>query len=85
MARPEIVLEGDLSRAKQIGAGMTQGKITIHGDAGMHLGATMRGGEIAVHGNAGDWAGAEMQGGLIRIMGNAATAGRSVPWQPAAG
>ena len=68
---PEIVLEGDLSRAKQIGAGMTQGKITIHGDVGMHLGATMRGGEIAVHGSAGDWAGAEMQGGLIRIMGNA--------------
>ena len=67
----DIVIEGDLTRVKQIGAGMTQGKITIHGDAGMHLGATMRGGEIAVHGNAGDWAGAEIHGGLIRIMGNA--------------
>ncbi len=67
----EIVIEGDLMRLKQIGAGMTQGKITIHGAAGMHLGATMRGGEIVVHGNAGDWAGAEMHGGVIRIMGNA--------------
>ncbi|HTP08889.1 MAG TPA: formylmethanofuran dehydrogenase subunit C [Anaerolineae bacterium] len=67
----DIVIEGDLARLKQIGTGMTQGKITIHGDVGMHLGATMRGGEIAVHGSAGDWAGAEMSGGVIRIMGNA--------------
>ncbi len=68
---PDIVIEGDLTRLKQIGAGMTQGKITIHGAAGMHLGATMGGGEIVVHGDAGDWAGAEMRGGVIRIMGNA--------------
>ncbi len=67
----EILVEGDLARVKHVGAGMTQGLITIHGDAGMHLGAGMRGGEIAVHGNAGDWAGAEMAGGLIRITGNA--------------
>jgi formylmethanofuran dehydrogenase subunit C len=69
---PDIVIEGDLTRVKQIGAGMTQGKITTYGgDVGMHLGATMRGGEIAVHGNVGDWAGAELHGGLIRIIGNA--------------
>lgn len=67
----EITLEGDLKRVKWIGARMTQGRITIHGDVGMHLGAGMRGGEIVVHGNAGDWAGAEMAGGLIRILGNA--------------
>lgn len=67
----EIVLEGDLARVKHIGAGMTQGQITVHGDVGMHLGAGMRGGEIAVHGSAGDWAGAEMTGGLIRIQGDA--------------
>lgn len=67
----EMVLEGDLSRVKQIGAGMTQGRISIYGDAGMHLGATMRGGEIIVHGNASDWVGAEMAGGMICIQGNA--------------
>ena len=67
----EIVIEGDLARVKHIGARMSQGQITIHGDVGMHLGAGMGGGEIVVHGNAGDWAGAEMTGGLIRIMGNA--------------
>jgi formylmethanofuran dehydrogenase subunit C len=66
-----IVLEGDLARVKQIGAGMTQGQIEIRGNAGMHLGASMRGGSIDVHGNAGDWAGAEMRGGQIHIRGNA--------------
>ena len=67
----EIHLEGDLSRVKHVGEGMTQGRIEIHGDAGMHLGAKMRGGEILVHGNAGDWVGAEMHGGFIRIQGDA--------------
>jgi formylmethanofuran dehydrogenase subunit C len=62
---------GSLAQVKHVGAGMTQGRVTIHGDVGMHLGAGMRGGEIVVHGNAGDWAGAEMAGGLIRIKGNA--------------
>lgn len=67
----EILVEGDLARVKYIGAGMTQGRITVHGDVGMHLGAGMRGGEIEVRGNAGDWAGAEMTGGKIHIIGNA--------------
>jgi formylmethanofuran dehydrogenase subunit C len=67
----EIVLNGDLSRVKNIGSGMTQGSIHIHGDAGMHLGAAMRGGEIKAFGNVGDWAGAEMAGGRIHVMGSA--------------
>jgi formylmethanofuran dehydrogenase subunit C len=67
----EIQLEGDLSRVKHIGEGMTQGSIVIHSDVGMHLAARMRGGEIRVHGNAGDWVGAEMRGGFIHIHGNA--------------
>jgi len=67
----EITIEGDLKRVKWIGARMTQGRIIIRGDVGMHLGSGMRGGEIVVHGNVGDWAGAEMAGGLIQIHGNA--------------
>ena len=67
----QISLEGDLSHVKYIGAGMSRGKIIIHGNVGMHLGSRMQGGEIVVHGNAGDWAGAEMTGGAIRIEGNA--------------
>jgi formylmethanofuran dehydrogenase subunit C len=67
----EINLHGDLSRVKNIAAGMTQGKVAIHGDVGMHLGSGMQGGEIHVHGNTGDWTGAEMKGGKIHIRGNA--------------
>jgi formylmethanofuran dehydrogenase subunit C len=67
----EIVLFGDLSRVKSVGAGMTKGTVIIQGDAGMHLGAGMRGGEIKGYGNAGDWAGAEMAGGKIYVRGNA--------------
>lgn len=66
-----IRLEGDCSRVKYIGKGMTRGRIEIKGDAGMHLGAEMRGGEILVRGNGGDWVGAEMRGGMIRVTGDA--------------
>jgi formylmethanofuran dehydrogenase subunit C len=66
-----IRLDGDFSRVKYVGKGMTRGRIEIQGDAGMHLGAEMRGGEILVHGNAGDWAGAEMRGGHLAIEGQA--------------
>ena len=66
-----ITLEGDCSRVKWIGAGMTRGSITVHGNVGMHLGAEMRGGTIKVYGNSGDWVGAEMRGGRIHVHGDA--------------
>jgi formylmethanofuran dehydrogenase subunit C len=64
-------LRGDLRRVKWIGKGMTRGRVTVHGSAGMHVGAYMKGGAIEVHGDAGDWLGAEMSGGSIRVHGNA--------------
>jgi formylmethanofuran dehydrogenase subunit C len=67
----EIHLTGDLSRVKRIGAGMSEGRLVVHGTAGMHLGAGMTGGEIVVEGDAGDWVGPEMTGGRIIIRGNA--------------
>jgi formylmethanofuran dehydrogenase subunit C len=67
----EILLEGDCSRVKWIGAGMTSGRLTIRGNVGMHLGSEMAGGEIHVHGNAGDWVGGEMRGGRIHVRGDA--------------
>jgi formylmethanofuran dehydrogenase subunit C len=66
-----VEIHGDAGRVKWIGRGMTRGRITIHGDAGMHLGAYLKGGTIEVKGNASDWIGAEMKSGLIRIAGNA--------------
>jgi len=67
----ELEIRGDAAKVKWIGRGMTRGRITIVGNAGMHLGAYMKGGAIEVSGNAGDWVGAEMSGGFIRIRGNA--------------
>jgi formylmethanofuran dehydrogenase subunit C len=66
-----VRLTGNCSRVKYVGKGMTDGRIEVEGDAGMHLGAEMRGGEIHVRGSVGDWAGAEMRGGLLRVSGNA--------------
>lgn len=68
----ELAIEGDCSRVKWIGAHMTHGRITIDGEAGMHLGAEMAGGEIHLGGNAAEWLGAQMKGGLIRVRGHAA-------------
>jgi formylmethanofuran dehydrogenase subunit C len=67
----EILLEGDLSRVKWIGASMSRGRITIRGNVGTHVGSEMLGGQIEVHGNAGDWVGAEMRGGFIQVHGDA--------------
>jgi formylmethanofuran dehydrogenase subunit C len=66
-----IVIDGDARHIKQIGAGMSAGRIVVQGYAGMHLGAQMSGGDITVTGNVLDWAGAEMKGGLIRVLGDA--------------
>jgi formylmethanofuran dehydrogenase subunit C len=67
----DLEVRGDAGRVKWIGRGMTRGRITIHGNAGMHLGAYMKGGAIEVTGDASDWVGAEMTEGMIRIGGNA--------------
>src|SRR6266852_9970737 len=48
----ELEIRGDARRVKWIGRGMTRGRITILGDAGMHVGAHMNGGTIEVSGNA---------------------------------
>jgi formylmethanofuran dehydrogenase subunit C len=70
-ASDQLELRGDLAKVKWIGRGMTRGRITVAGNAGMHLGAYMKGGTIEVTGNVSDWIGAEMRGGLIRVAGNA--------------
>src|SRR5215216_262805 len=75
----DVRLEGDLSRVKFVGAGMTAGRLTVAGNVGMHAGAGMRGGELIVDGDAGDWAGAGMRGGKLVVHGDAgAQAGAGV-------
>ncbi|HEV8700807.1 MAG TPA: formylmethanofuran dehydrogenase subunit C [Candidatus Polarisedimenticolia bacterium] len=66
-----LEIRGDAGKVKWIGRGMTTGRLTVVGNAGMHLGAGMKGGTIEVSGNVSDWLGAEMSGGTIRVGGNA--------------
>ena len=66
-----LTLAGDLRRFDGIGAGMTRGRLTVHGDGGDRLGAGMRGGALTVEGGVGAYAGCEMAGGVLRIAGDA--------------
>ncbi len=52
-----------------IGANMSQGTITVHGDVGDRLGDNMRRGTILVDGNAGDYAASRMVAGTLAILG----------------
>ncbi len=70
-ADTKIVMEGNFSRVKRIGEGMTAGLMMIKGNVDMHLGAKMSGGKITLSGNADSWAGREMKGGELIIEGNA--------------
>jgi formylmethanofuran dehydrogenase subunit C len=67
----ELRIEGDLRRVKFLGAGMTAGRLTVAGHAGMHTGADMRGGELVVEGDVGDFAGTGMRGGRLVVRGSA--------------
>jgi formylmethanofuran dehydrogenase subunit C len=67
----ELRVEGDLRRVKFLGAGMTAGRLTVAGDAGMHTGAGMRGGELVVEGAVGDFAGVGMRSGRLIVEGSA--------------
>jgi formylmethanofuran dehydrogenase subunit C len=66
-----IVINGDVSKIRRVGACMTDGEIVINGSAGMHLGEEMKGGRITVNGSVGGWAGSMMRAGEIEIHGNA--------------
>jgi formylmethanofuran dehydrogenase subunit C len=71
-------LEGDLSRAVGIGAGMSAGSIDVEGSVGDEAGIAMAGGTLRISGNAGDRLGAAtpgasrgMTGGEIVVLGSA--------------
>lgn len=66
-----IVIDGNVSRVKNIGSQMSAGNVIINGSAGMHVGACMTGGQITVKGNVDSWAGMDMCGGTLHIEGDA--------------
>lgn len=64
-----IECRGDFSRVHRLGAGMSEGRIDVHGSIGRHAGEGMSGGSLAIHGDADDWLAAGMAGGTIRVAG----------------
>ena len=66
-----IVLRGATGKLDFIGRGMTQGQITVEGDAGSYLGMQMKGGRIVVQGSIDAYGACELKTGHIIIQGNA--------------
>jgi formylmethanofuran dehydrogenase subunit C len=66
-----LTIAGALGDVDGIGAGMTEGALTVRGDCGDRAGAGMRGGALTIDGSAGSWAGAAMVGGTLAISGRA--------------
>ena len=66
----KIMIDGDSSRIKYIGARMTAGEILVKGDVDMHAGDEMRGGRIVIEGNADSFTALSMRGGEIIIKGS---------------
>lgn len=69
--QPRLEIHEPAGRLDGIGAGMTGGRIVVHGDAGAFLGRDMAGGDIQVQGGCGAYAGTGMSGGELRIAGDA--------------
>jgi formylmethanofuran dehydrogenase subunit C len=67
----DVRVEGDLSRVRYVGAGMTAGRLTVAGSVGAHAGAGMTGGELRIEGEAGDHVGLGMRGGTLVVRGSA--------------
>jgi len=66
----QIRFDGGSERFDRIGAGMSQGEISIDGDVGTQAGRLMQGGRLAIVGNAGPWAASSMKGGTLVISGH---------------
>ncbi|SAL76047.1 Formyltransferase/hydrolase complex Fhc subunit C [Caballeronia peredens] len=69
--KPSLTIEGDAHWFDRLGANMSEGSLTVHGDAGDYAGMKMSGGELHITGDAGLFAACEMQGGRLSIHGNA--------------
>jgi formylmethanofuran dehydrogenase subunit C len=70
-AETDIHIRGDCSRVKYIGNKMTDGSITVDGNADMYVGGWMKGGTIHIKGNVHSFCGIAMEGGEILVDGKA--------------
>jgi len=70
-AETKIVVNGDCSKMKYLGAKMTAGEMIINSDTDMYTGSWMTGGKLLVKGNVHSFCGLAMKGGEFTIEGNA--------------
>jgi formylmethanofuran dehydrogenase subunit C len=70
-AETKIIVNGDCSKMKYLGAKMTAGEMIINSDADMYTGSWMSGGKLLVKGNVHSFCALAMKGGEFTIGGNA--------------
>ena len=70
-ADTKIVVNGDCSKMKYLGAKMTAGEMVVNSDCDMYTGSWMKGGKLTVNGNVHSFCGLAMAGGEFTINGNA--------------
>lgn len=70
-AETKIIVAGDLTKVKWIGAKMTGGEVEVLGTTDMYTGARMQGGKIIVKGDVNAFCAIGMTGGELIIEGNA--------------
>jgi formylmethanofuran dehydrogenase subunit C len=68
---PSVTIEGDVPWLDRLGANMSEGTLTVHGDAGDYAGLKMSGGTLDIAGSAGLFTACGMQGGRVTVQGNA--------------
>jgi len=70
-AETKIVVNGDCTKIKYLGAKMTAGEMVINSPCDMYTGAWMKGGKLTVNGDVHSFCGLAMAGGEFTINGNA--------------
>jgi formylmethanofuran dehydrogenase subunit C len=70
-AETQIIINGDCSKMKYIGAKMSAGEMIVNSDTDMYTGGWMTGGKLVVKGNVHSFCGLGMEGGEFIIEGDA--------------
>ena len=70
-ADTKIVINGDCTKMKYIGAKMTAGEVVVNSACDMYTGSWMKGGKLTVNGDVHSFCGLAMAGGEFTINGNA--------------
>lgn len=70
-AETRIIINGDCSKMKYIGAKMSAGEMIVNSDTDMYTGGWMTGGTLLVKGSVHSFCGLGMEGGEFTIEGNA--------------